>query len=211
MLLREIDEEVRKDRLEQLWKRHGRAFLALALVLVLAASGYTVWQNRRFAAQEQATTTLAGLLQASTPDNAAETQKKLVDYAATAPAGLAALARLYAASWIGDDAQRTVASAQLDALGSAPGAPEPYRDLATLLSIQLQLDTGDVAALQGRLAPLMAESQPWRYTARELSALLHLRAGATESARTLLEDLTKDAHAPAGVKDRAARVLATLG
>lgn len=210
MLLREIDEEVRKDRLEQLWKRHGRAFLVLALVLVLAATGYTLWQNRRLAAQERETAVLASLLQDSTPEKAAETQKKLAEFAAGASPGQAALARLYASSWVGDAAQRTEALAQLEAISQAPGTPAPYRDLATLLAVQLQVDDGDIAALQNRLAPLRAEGAPWRYAARELSALLFLRAGEVESARATLEALKADSGAPAGVKDRAGKLLATL-
>ena len=72
------------------------------------------------------------------------------------------------------------------------------------------LDSGDPAQLATRLAPLTAEGNPWRASAREAQALLALRRGATEEARRILEALVADAAAPAGLRERAQRVAAGL-
>ena len=55
----------------------------------------------------------------------------------------------------------------------------------------------------------MTETSPWRFSAREMSAVLAARAGDKDKARTLFQQLADDSQAPAGVRSRAAD-LATL-
>ena len=38
-IFREVDEEVRRERLQQLWDRHGNLIVALALLIVIAVGG----------------------------------------------------------------------------------------------------------------------------------------------------------------------------
>ena len=210
-IIREIDEEVRKERMEQLWKRHGRKAMALSVVLVLGAAGFAMWQDRQTTRFERATAALAELLQTSTPDNGPEIQGKLDELARTSPAGQELVARLYASGFVKDEAQRNAAITQLDTLANTASLKPLYRDLAKLLSVQLQVGTGDAAVLKQALAPLAADGQPWRHSARELSALLSLETGDTAAAKATLEKIVSDAEAPKGVKDRAAKLLSTLG
>src|SRR5262249_62434193 len=51
-IFREVDEEVRRERLEQLWKRYGNYIIALALVVLAGVGGwrgYIYWQERKAA------------------------------------------------------------------------------------------------------------------------------------------------------------------
>jgi hypothetical protein len=72
------------------------------------------------------------------------------------------------------------------------------------------LDSGDPAQLAARLAPLVAEGNPWRASAREAQALLAIRRGAPDEARRILEALVSDTAAPTGVRERAQRVASGL-
>ena len=72
------------------------------------------------------------------------------------------------------------------------------------------LDSGDPAQLAARIAPLAAEGNPWRASAREAQALIAIRRGATDEARRMLEALASDQAAPQGVRERAQRVAAGL-
>jgi hypothetical protein len=60
------------------------------------------------------------------------------------------------------------------------------------------------------LAPLTADGNAWRHSARELTALLMLRKGDTTGARDLLTALSADVAAPAGLRQRAEELLAGL-
>ncbi|MCX7328920.1 MAG: tetratricopeptide repeat protein, partial [Hyphomicrobiales bacterium] len=48
--LREIDEEVRRDKAADLWKKYGNLIIVLLALLVVAVGGWRFWQYR----QEQA-------------------------------------------------------------------------------------------------------------------------------------------------------------
>jgi hypothetical protein len=80
-----------------------------------------------------------------------------------------------------------------------------------LLATMASLDTGDPAALGERLQPLTVETNPWRYSALELTALLDERAGKKKEARDIYTRLADDAEAPGGIRVRARQMLGVLG
>jgi hypothetical protein len=73
-----------------------------------------------------------------------------------------------------------------------------------------QVDDGDPAALQGRLDELIGPGEPFRASALELSAVLALRAGDKEKARSLYTQIVDDLAAPAGLRARATQILSAL-
>jgi hypothetical protein len=72
------------------------------------------------------------------------------------------------------------------------------------------LDAGDPAVLAARLAPLARPNEPWSASARELAALVALRAGQRDEARRALEALAADVTAPRAIRDRAQRIASGL-
>src|SRR5262245_27658910 len=42
-IFQEVEEDVRRERYEQLWKKYGNYVIAAAAVLVLAVGGYQAW------------------------------------------------------------------------------------------------------------------------------------------------------------------------
>ena len=51
-IFHEVDEEVRREKLKQLWERHGNLIVAFALLIVLAVGGwrgYEWWDNQKAA------------------------------------------------------------------------------------------------------------------------------------------------------------------
>jgi hypothetical protein len=73
-----------------------------------------------------------------------------------------------------------------------------------------QIDDGDPAALQGRLDGLSGPGEPFRASALEMSAVLALRAGDKEKARSLYTQIVDDLGAPTGLRGRATQMLAAL-
>ena len=69
----------------------------------------------------------------------------------------------------------------------------------------------DPAESQARLEPLLADDNPFRFSARELSALVALHAGDKTKARELFKALSEDQAAPSGVRDRAQEMLLAVG
>ncbi len=121
--------------------------------------------------------------------------------------GYPTLARLHAAQLLADQGDVVGAIAAWDEI-AADGSVDPlWQDLATIFSVMHQIDTGDAAALESRLQPLMQPGRPFAITATELSATLALKQGANARAAELLRQITDNAQAPQAARARASQLL----
>ena len=91
------------------------------------------------------------------------------------------------------------------------GLSGEFRDMATILGGMLEADDADPGELTARLAPLTADDNAWRFSARELTAVLAIRQGDVDAAAELLQGLAADADAPPGVRARSSELLAAIG
>lgn len=209
--IREVDEELRRDRLAALWRRYGALIVAVAVLLVAGTAakvGWDRWQRQslaeeaaRFAAAEQD-------LASSRP---AEAAQAFAELAADGRTGYAALARLKEAEARLALQDAAGAGAALEALANS-GIDDPIlRDLGGLLAAARELDTGDPAALKSRLEPLAAAGAPWRHHAQELLATLAIRTGDLETARRLLSEITDEVNVTPSQQRRAQELLEAIG
>ncbi|MFO1128467.1 MAG: tetratricopeptide repeat protein [Rhodospirillales bacterium] len=210
-LLREIAEDMRRDQLLNLWKRYGSVLIAVLVGILLAVGGYQIWKHfeRQRLAEASMQFADAGARAATDPALAATAFAAL---ASDGPAGYALLARLQEAALLAGQGDRAGAMAAYDSAARSTDIAV-YRDLATLMSVLVamqapiaELDTNDV---QGKLSRLAADGNPWRYSARELQALLALKSGQNAEADRLLKQLVADPGVPPGVRERAEVLLAT--
>jgi hypothetical protein len=212
-LLREIDEDLRRERYALLWSRYGWVIITLLVALVLGVAGYEGWRAYQQRVQIQsgerfaAAMTLAGV----DPATAAGAFRELAE---DAPRGYEILARLREAALHLEQNDHAAAAAVYETLAGRTGDPL-YSDLAVILRVmadmQMAVTPANAAELAERLAPLTAPDRPWRYSAQEMSAHLALRSGETEKARELLTGLSVDAQAPDGIRARAEGMLAEIG
>jgi hypothetical protein len=210
-LIREIDEDLKRERYEKLWKRYGNYFIGLAICIVLVTAGVVGWQeyqsSQRIAQSDQFAAAQAMLEDGKFRD-ASEAFGAL---ASNAAAGYQALAELRQAAALARDGDRAGAIAVYDGLSANTGADDAMRDLAGLMAAlqNLELKNGDEALL--RLKSLTAADRPFQYSALELRGLVHLSQGNTAEAKTDFTTLSDDSAAPAGIRARAAELLAALG
>ncbi len=232
-IFQEVEEDIRRDRYEQLAKKYGGLVLGAMVLAVAGTGGYVYWKNSQVARDQAETLALSTAVDVASAAVSAAPAPPAAPPAvgATAAPGLggasgpavldrlaleakhgpAGLARFYAAGLRARAGDGAGAIAGYEMI-AADGSVSPlYRDLATLMTIQLQVGTGDPAALRARLEALTAATNPWRYSARELSALLMVRAGDKAGAKTLFKQLADDIGAPAGLRARAAELAAFYG
>lgn len=214
-IFREIDEELRYDKLLRVWQRHRVLLIALLAGVLLGTVGYVVWRDyAEKQALERASTfavALAAAMQteeaAAQPDAAA---LSALDELAEGSDGYATLARLQMAAVEIRGGNVDGALAIYESIAQDTEVERIFRDLAIILLAMNSLDTAEPDTLAARLAPLAVEENPWRHSARELTALLALRGGETARARELLTALSDDATAPAGIRRRADELLAGI-
>jgi hypothetical protein len=214
----EVDEELRAERAQQLFKRYGGVIFGAALLIVVAAAAWQGWrwyqarQDQAAAVQYLTAMTLADATAAGTSAaNRAAAIAAFDKLTATAPEGNRTLARLRDAALKADAGDLTGATALWDQVAADNAADPLLRDLASLLWAEHQIDHGDPALLESRLKALTAPDNVWHALAEEQLALLDLRVGKTDQAKTTLRRLAQDTTAPSGVRGRAGGLLNRLG
>lgn len=198
----EVGEDLRRDKLNRLWKRYGVLIIALAVLIVLATAAWRGWEY--YAGQQAAANGeayRAALAKAADGDHAA-TAESLLAFATTAPKGYAALARFRAASEHQAAGETDNALAAFDQLAKDGSIPAEMRDLAAIRAAMIAVDREDLAAIKARLAAYDTDISPWRFSARELIALAAVKAAAWDDARAMLDKLKADPNAPQDVASR---------
>ncbi len=207
-LFQEIEEDLRAERYAKLWKRYGNFVIAGFVVLILSIAGYQGWQSYDQKVRSEQSDKFAAAAKLLAEKKPAAAQKAFAAMATDARHGYRFLAKLRQATLMTENGDKTGAQKVYDSITNDKDLDQLYRDLATLLSVLNSLDTGDVSALSARLTPLLADDNPWRFSAKEASALLSLRSGKQKQAYDLLNALSKDAAAPQGIRARASELSA---
>jgi len=207
-IFREVDEEVRRERLQQLWERHGNLIVALALLIVLAVGGwrgYDWWEDRKATESGAAFEAAVALAESGKQDEAQAAFSKL---AKEGSSGYRILARFREAAELGKTDPAAAVKAY-DSLAAESGVGRSLQDLAVIRAGLIVVDTATPAELATRLEPLTASDRPFRHAARELLALGAWRAGDAAAAKRWFDLIATDLETPAGTRQRI-EVLMTL-
>tara|TARA_R110002074_G_scaffold312217_1_gene482994 strand:- start:514 stop:1152 length:639 start_codon:yes stop_codon:yes gene_type:complete len=209
-IFREIDEDLRRDRFEKLWKRFGSYILAGAGLIVVATAGWVAWQEYQQRQNVETTAALHSALSAARTNNNDAAIAALTEISQSGTEGQAALAMLQEAALRAAQGDRDNARVLYRNIRENGSLAEPYRSLAVVRTVELDLDEGDPSELLQMLAALTDDANPWRLTAWELAAYLERRAGNVDGARQYLERIRNDGESSASARARAEAFLAQL-
>lgn len=207
----EVEEDVKRERYEKLWKAYGKYFLAGVAAIVIGTAGTVFWrdyQTRQREAESERFTAALELARAGRNADAANAFSELAQAAGT---GYRVLARFRAAAALIETGDSAGAVATYDSIAADDGAGAVLGDLARLLAARTLVDAAPAGEVEARLAPLLGEQNPWRHSARELGAVLALKSGKVAAARKAFQALADDLTAPSAVRARGAEMLAALG
>lgn len=211
-IIREVDEELRRENWEKLWKSYGKYVIAAAVGIVLATSAVVGWREFSQYRNRQAGDAFAEIVARTEAEIAPSVAAAdLARYAETAPDGYAMLARFREARLLALDGDKAAALAVYDGLATDSDVEPLFQDLARLFAVRLQIGEADAGTLTAQLEPLTAEDNAWRYSARELKAIIALKAGDKEAARAAYTQLADDLIAPQQLRARASEMLRAIG
>ncbi|MEE3206539.1 MAG: tetratricopeptide repeat protein [Pseudomonadota bacterium] len=209
-IFKEVDEELREERLTKIWKRIGPYVIGIlsgTIIITSAVIGYreydeTQRQNWGVQFAEAMNLSEEGNWQESLDLFEALTEKTNLGYKTLS---LFQAASLYAKNGNKEKALEIYQSLESKALD------ENFRDLATLMLIYLQFDNADPEILEKRIEKLASKGNPWYYNAVELKGFLFAKQKNKEKQIEIFNILSKDNKAPEGVRTRANDMLAILG
>jgi len=209
-IFQEVDEDLRRDKAAEWWKRNSLYIYTAAAVVVIGVAGYQGWRAYDLKLRGERSDSYAEALQliaTGDKDKGRQMLEALSDPGGTGYDLMATLSEANLAAEAGDTA---TADRLWRAVAANSSAPLAVSQLGALFAVMHHMNDGDPATLRGELQPLAEPEAPYRFTALELLAALALREGDTKSARDLLTKITDDPGAPAGSRSRAAELLASL-
>lgn len=208
-IFNEVDEAVRRERLEKLWQRHGTSLIALVVLVIAGVGawrGYDYWQRQEAAKAGTAFEAAMTLAEAGKHQEAADAFAKVATEGA---GGYTTLARIREAAEIAPrDAKAAVAA--FDAIAVDAGVGQRFQDLAALRAGFLLVDTAPLDEMRRRLEPLAGAGRTFRHSARELLALSAWRVNDSAAARRFAEEIINDGETPASIRSRIEVLMAML-
>jgi hypothetical protein len=209
-IFREVDEDVRRERLQKLWERHSNLIVAAALLVVLGVGGwrgYEYWENQKAAESGSAFEAAVTLAEAG---KQAEARAEFGKVAKEGSAGYRTLARFRDTAELGK-LNPAAAVKEYDALAADGSIGRTLQDLAVVRGAMIDVDTAPLADLAAKLEPLTAAGRPFRHSAREILALAAWRANDQAAAKRWFDLIATDAETPAGVRQRIDVLMALSG
>ena len=138
-IFQEVDEDVRRDKAAEFWKKYQNQILAAAVLIVLASAGFRYWQYERQRATEAAGDQFQQALTALEGGKYDEAKAGLDKIAAQGPSGYRALAQMTAAgAQASKDPQGAIGA--FDAVAGDAAIDPLMRDTARLRAALLRVD-----------------------------------------------------------------------
>ena len=212
--LQEVDEAVRKERLDTIMQRYGRWIIGAVVAALLAFGGYLYWGHRQDNARgEQAEQMVAALdkLQAGQADAATADLKALES--AGGPAYRAA-ALFQQANMRAEGGDLKAAAALMARAAADTKLDKSLRDVALIRQTAFEFDTLKPEEVIARMKPMVDAkdlASSWFASAAELSAIALYRLGRYDEAGALYGRLARLPNAPRSLQSRTVQMAGMLG
>ncbi len=204
--LKEVQNDIRKEKLLQLWKQYGKQVTGVVVGIIILVSGYNFWsyyeKNKRTQMAEK-------LIAAQDFIGQGETEKAqtiLSSLAVESHSAYQPLALFQKAGLLLQLGQKPEEILQTYQQLSANTKIDPlWRSLATLLGVMVSIDQPNAKFddLLAQLAPITTDQNPWRYLANEMKGVLLHRKGDNTQAAEIFAKLVQDNQTPSGISMRA--------
>lgn len=200
-IFREIEEDVRRERYEQLWKKYRDHITAAGALIIIGVAGYQLY--RVYEQREENKASIAYLAATEMLDRgqSAGAAPQLAALAKSAPGGYAAVAKLAEADALFSAGQKEDAIRIYQQIANGN---DPYLGAAARLHAAWAIaDSSPRSDVEALLAPLLDNSSAWHQLAREIVAYEDLRSGNKAAALHAYRNIAADPNTPAGLKSRA--------
>jgi|TARA_R110000782_G_scaffold86491_2_gene167681 hypothetical protein len=212
-IFQEVEEDLKRERSEALWRKYGKYVIGVAAVIVLGVAGREGWKTYEHSTSIENGTRLANAidLTQSGENNRDAALAALDSIIADGNADFVALGHFQKAAVYLRAGVKESAVAELEAVAGNGDIDQVYRDLAVVEIAMNNATQSNAMDLIARLEPIAVPENAWYYSAREMIAMLHVAAGEIDAAKPLLTEIADDNEAPSGMRSRASEILKAIG
>jgi hypothetical protein len=209
--VREVDENLRRDRMNELAKKYS-GWITAALVLFLGAvGGFIYWQNHRVEQSGKQVEQLSQVFADVGSGKTSAAPKQLDELANSGSKAVRASALFTRAALALQQNDVKLATAKYREIAGDDGLPKPYRDAALIRQTALEFDSLKPEEVIARLKPLAEPGNPWFGSAGEMTAMAMIKQGKKNEAGQLFARIARDKQVPETMRARAVQIASTLG
>lgn len=208
-IFREVDEELRSDRMRALWRRFAPYVIgaAFGVVAIVAFNEGWTWYHANNAAQSS--DELYAAFDLIDGGDLPGAQSQLDALIADGSGSYPVLAQFRKAGVLAREGATADAVAIYDALANSQSNPR-LRELALVLAGTLLVDGGTLADVESRVGSIAVEGSPLRNGAREALGLAQYKAGDFTAAQASFEAVINDPMTQSSTRNRMGYYLAQL-
>lgn len=205
LIVQEVDDEVRSERMRQLWAAYGKYVIGLAVAIVILVGGREGY-NSYVEANEQASSAAFEAASTAAAEDSANAVTIWQGAIANLDGGYRTLGQLRMAKAAANNGDAASALAAYDAVIADSSADASLRDMARLYAGMLLIrgDAGqDLSAARSMLSLVAVDTSAWYHTALEQLALTDTLLGDKDVALNEYRTLVQDDSTPASIRARA--------
>ena len=209
--LREVDEELNRDRMMGFFRNHGRKVLLAVVAALVALGGWLWWQNHQADVAGQQGEQLSAAIKDLSEGNQKDVAAKLAPLAANGTEGYRASAKLLSAAMALEKGDAKAAIEGFKAVAADTSLDENWRNVALLRQTAAEYDSIAPDVVIDRLKPLAVAGKPWFGTAGEMIGMAYIKQNKPDLAAKMFADMAKDKTVPESITARARQMAASLG
>lgn len=198
--IREVDEELRRERITQIWKQYNGIILGGIFAVVLVVGGHSFWQRQKITKMTNASVEFSTALQLYAQENGRENgDKALQPLLSENTDGYGMLSRFRLAASLA--MQDKVKAAELyDQIAQDNKLDAKWRELAEFRASALRIDGNQAETAAGHLQKLAEGTGAWRHSARDLLFAYAIQKGDYPQAQKWIDAMAKDSETPDGIR-----------
>jgi hypothetical protein len=209
--VREVDENLRRDRLRDSAKKYAGWLIAAVILFLGASGGWIYWQDYRARQSEKAVDQLAQIYTAVSKGQVGAAPAQLDALSNDRSKGVRASAMFGRAAVAVEQNDTKLAIAKYREIAADTSLPAPFRDLATIRQTALEFDSLKPDQVIARLAPLAKPGGPWFGSAGEMTGMALIKQGKNAEAGRLFGAIAKDTQVPDSLRARSVQLASSLG
>ncbi|GHF27760.1 hypothetical protein GCM10017044_23590 [Kordiimonas sediminis] len=204
LALQEVDEELRRERLNSLWTAYGKYIIAIAIGIIITVAAREIYSSYRAGVEEANSAAFNEAIEAAKFGDSIDVWEKALP---NMKEGYAALASLRLAAAYLEDSRPEKAIETYDALANSTDRDEALKGFAAFnAAILVSTVRGDDADARSRFSILAVKGRPWYFSAQEQLAFLDIKAGDDQAAMDKFSILADDPQTPQTIRSRAVQM-----
>lgn len=205
--IREIDEELKNEKLKKIWDKYGLFIIIFIIAAISAAVSFETFKSWNEKRSQEFSDTYAYALNLQNQGRYAEAMEVLDKLQKSKKAVYSDIAQIQMANIMMEQNKVEEAIAVLENVVKDKDFNPQMKEIAVIKLASYKLDYAPSDEIQEMLAPLVSENGVWTNIAKEMLAMLAVRDGDLDRAKTLYQEISVAANTPESLKARAQDML----